>query len=172
MVLLAPAGCGGADPERVAVPERDESPPATTIVLRDAEGHALAEASMPPEGDHPAHSTLHEPRLRGTAEGRDTDGGVARVRISIREEIVCRSPNGREEVRPRTRYFPPSQIERIRSTPGARLPTEVSRTLALELVGDRCGRGEAVSVRGELWGETTNGSGLESVTPHVRFEWP
>jgi hypothetical protein len=171
-LLLAPAGCDGDEPARVTVPDSDDSAPSTTIELRDADGHARARASQPPEGDHPAPTTLHVPRLRAVAEGRDTDGGVARVRISIREEILCRHPGGREALRPRTRYFPPSQIERIRSNPGARLPTTVTRTLALALVGERCGRAEPVSVRGELWGETTNGSGLESVTPHLRFRWP
>jgi hypothetical protein len=154
------------------VPESDESPPAATIVLRDAAGSELATAMQPPDGTLPGGVRLEEPRLRATAEGRDTDGGVARVRISIREEILCRRPDGRQEERPRTRYFPPPQIERIRASPGARLPTRVLRTLPLRLVGDRCGRGQPVAVRGELWGEATNGSGLEAVTPHLRFAWP
>jgi hypothetical protein len=145
-LLLALAGCDGDEPAgerpvsppaRVAVPPRDDSPPATTITLRDARGQPLARASQPPGPGHPAPVELHEPRLRGTAVGRDVDGGVARVRVSIREEIACRHPDGREERRPRTRYFPPSQIERIRSNPGARLPTRVTRTLPLALAGDR-----------------------------------
>ena len=172
VLLLTPAGCDGDEPARVAVPDSDDSPPATTIVLRDTDGSTLATATQPPDSDHPDPVLLDEPRLRATAEGRDTDGGVARVRISIREEILCRHPDGREEELPRTRYFPPSQIERIRSNPGAVLPTRVSRTLPLALGGDRCGRAEPVAVDGELWGEAINGSGLESVTPHLRFEWP
>jgi hypothetical protein len=172
-VLVALAGCDGEEPTpaRVAVPDSDDSPPSTTIVLRDTGGSALAIATQPPDEDHPEQVQLDEPRLRATAEGRDVDGGVARVRVSIREEILCRHPDGREEERPRTRYFPPSQIERIRSNPGARLPTSVSRTLPLALAGDRCGPGEPVAVDGELWGEAINGSGLEAVTPHLRFGW-
>jgi hypothetical protein len=93
------------------------------------------------------------------------------VRVSIRELIDCRTPDGRESERPRIRYFPPPQIERIRSNPGARLPTTATRTLPLALAGDRCGRAEPVAVHGELWGEAINGSGLEAVTPHLRFTW-
>jgi hypothetical protein len=182
------AGCQGGeepgDPERpppvakvelrtashVAVPDRDASPPEATIVLRGAGGAPLAHASQPPAGHHPAPVELDRPRLRSTAVGRDSNGGVARVRVSIKEWILCRHRDGRDE-RLRTRYFPPSQIERIRSSPGARLPTELTRTLPLALAGDRCGHADPVAVRGELWGEAINGSGLEAVTPHLRFTW-
>ena len=71
----------------------------------------------------------------------------------------------------RTRYFPPPQRERLRSNPGARLPTEKRRTLALALGRGRCGDGEAVEVEAELWGEAINGSGLEAVTPHLLLSW-
>lgn len=157
----------GADPGRVAVPARDHSPPEATITLRDAGGKPLAHTSQPPPADQPPAVELDQPRLRGTAVGRDADGGVARVRLSIKEEIACR--NGDRQLR--TRYFPPSQIERIRSNPGARLPTRVARTLSLTLSGDRCDPAEPVAVHGELWGEAINGNGLEAVTPHLRFTW-
>jgi hypothetical protein len=176
VVLLT--ACNGDEPARedrpprhIAVPARDASPPETVIILRDIGGTPQARASQPPAADHPQPVALREPRLRGTAVGRDPDGGVARVRVSIRERIVCRNPGGAISKRLRTRYFPPSQIERIRSSPGARLPTEVARTLPLTLAGDRCGRGDPGAVHGELWGEATNGSGLEAVTPHLRFTW-
>jgi hypothetical protein len=181
------AGCGGNDEageprptvakvelrlaSHVRVPERDASPPEAMIVLRDAAGAPLARSAQPPLPGYADTVELERPRLRGTGIGRDHNGGVARVRVSIREEVACRGRGGDIEVRPRTRYYPPSQIERIRSSPGARLPTEVRRTLPLALAGDRCGRAEPVEVRGELWSEATNGSGLEAVTPHLRFIW-
>jgi hypothetical protein len=158
----------GADPGRVTVPERDPSPPTATIALAGADGGALAEASQPPAGQAPRSVTLDEPRLRGTTTGRDANGGVARVRVSIREEIECRDDEGTYS-RLRTRYFPPPQVERIRSNPGARLPTSAKRTLPLSLSAERCGAGRLTAVHGELWGEAINGSGLEAVTPHLRF---
>jgi hypothetical protein len=157
----------GADRGRVAVPARDDSPPEAAITLHGAGRKPLARTSQPPPPDRPPVVELDQPRLRGTAVGRDPDGGVARVRLSIKEEIACR--NGDRQLR--TRYFPPSQIERIRSNPGARLPTRVTRTLALTLSGDRCDPAEPVAVHGELWGEAINGNGLEAVTPHLRFRW-
>jgi hypothetical protein len=158
----------GADPGRVTVPERDPSPPTASITLAAADGGALAETSQPPEGPPPEAVTLDEPRLRGTTTGRDANGGVARVRVSIREEIECRSGDG-PYLRLRTRYIPPPQVERIRSNPGARLPTSAKRSLKLRLSETRCGAGRLTAVHGELWGEAINGGGLEAVTPHLRF---
>lgn len=159
----------GADPGRVAVPERDPSPPTATIALSRAGGGILAEASQPPEGATPEAVTLDEPELRGIATGRDAKGGVARVRVSIREEIECRNGEDGSYRRLRTRYFPPPQVERIRSTPGARLPTKATRSVPLRLSQSPCGSGRHPAVHGELWGEAINGSGLEAVTPHLRF---
>lgn len=156
-----------ADPGRVAVPETDSTPPTARIVLAGAgDGRPLAGASQPPGQAVPETVELPRPRLRGTAVAVDSDGGVARVRVSIRERITCRRDDGAPVVRRRTRYFPPPQIERIRSTPGTRLPTTRTRSLPLRLAVGRCG---AVVVHGELWGEAINGSGLEAVTPHIRF---
>jgi hypothetical protein len=158
----------GADPGRVAVPERDPSAPTATIALARAGGATLAEASQPPEGATPEAVNLDEPALRGIATGRDPNGGVARVRVSLREEIECRGEDDPYR-RLRTRYFPPPQVERIRSNPGARLPTRATRSLRLRLSEARCGSGRLTAVQGELWGEAINGSGLEAVTPHLRF---
>jgi hypothetical protein len=159
----------GADPARVAVPERDPSPPSATIALAGADGGTLAETSQPPEDAPPPEAvTLGEPALRGIATGRDPNGGVARVRVSIREEIECRDEDGPYR-RLRTRYFPPPQVERIRSSPGARLPTTATRTQPIRLSEARCGAGRLTAVHGELWGEAINGSGLEAVTPHLKF---
>lgn len=155
----------GADQGRVNVPERDASPPSASITLARADGGVLAKTSRRGSADT---VTLDEPRLRGTTTGRDDNGGVARVRVSIREEIECRDGDGAYR-RLRTRYFPPPQVERIRSNPGARLPTSAKRSLPLRLSEARCGAGRVASVHGELWGEAINGSGLEAVTPHLRF---
>jgi hypothetical protein len=158
----------GADPGRVVVPERDPSPPTATITLERSDGTALAETSQPERESHPDTVTLDEPALRGTTTGRDPDGGVARVRVSLREELECRAADGAYR-RLRTRYFPPPQVERIRSNPGARLPTRATRSLRLGLSESRCHAGRVAAVHGELWGEAINGSGLEAVTPHLRF---
>lgn len=137
----------GADPGRVAVPERDPSPPAASITLARADGGALAETSQPPEDTSPRTVTLDQPRLRGTTTGRDADGGVARVRVSVREEIECRNGDS-AYLRLRTRYFPPPQVERIRSNPGARLPTSAKRSLPLSLSEGRCGAGRLTALHG------------------------
>ena len=159
-----------AAPSRVVVPESDTSPPMATIALASSgDGRTLAEASQPP--GHPVPETVELPRpgLRGTAVAVDRDGGVARVRVSLRERVTCRGADGAPVVRRRTRYFPPPQIERIRSTPGTRLATTRTRSLQLALAGGPCRADRQVTVHGELWGEAINGSGLEAVTPHIRF---
>jgi hypothetical protein len=158
----------GADAGRVPVPERDSSPPAATITLARVDGRTLAEAPQPPEDAAPRTVTLDEPALHATTTGRDANGAVARVRVSIREEILCRGADGAYR-RLRTRYFPPPQVERIRSNPGARLPTSAMRSLPLRLSAARCAPGRLAAVHGELWGEAINGSGLEAVTPHLKF---
>jgi hypothetical protein len=164
------AGHGADASPTVAVPESDESPPEATITL-SAGGAPLGRASQPPGDTGDAPVRLHRRSLRGTTVGRDPDGGVARVRVSIKERITCRrGGSGATFTRLRTRYFPPPQVERIRSTPGAVLPTRRVRSLELRVGGGRCGPGARPrSIHGELWGEAVNGSGLEAVTPHVRF---
>jgi hypothetical protein len=172
--LLLVCRCGGdapANPIRVAVPADDDSPPEAVIIMRRLDGARLGRHSQPPGPGHPRPITLTEPRLRATTVGRDPNGGVARVRVSISERIDCRHAGGGTEEVLRTRYFPPPQIETIRSNPGAPLPTAATRTVPLSLVGDRCGGAEATAVHGELWGEAINGAGLEAVTPHLRFSW-
>ena len=159
----------GADPTRVRVPRDDSTPPAAAIVLESTDGRELAEASQPPGGQSHGTTRLREPRLTGTVRGRDADGGVARVRVSLKELVTCRAPDGSTSLQPRTRYFPPPQIERIRSNPAALLPTEKTRTLPLTVGSGACADPRAVE--GELWGEAINGTGLEAVTPHLHFRW-
>jgi hypothetical protein len=160
-----------ADEGDVAVPEHDASPPAARIVLfAERGGPALGQAAQPPGGSSPPVVKLRAPRLLGTTFGLDRDGGIARVRVSVTERITCRAPGGRLFERRRVRYFPPPQIERIRSTPGALLPATAMRSVPLALGRRRCGpRARVDRVHGELWGEAINGSGLESVTPHIPF---
>jgi hypothetical protein len=172
--LLLVCRCGGdapTDPIRVAVPAHDDTPPEAVITMRSTEGRRLARASQPPEPAHPRPVSLREPRLQGIALGRDPNGGIARVRVSISERIACRREGARTEEVLRTRYIPPPQIETIRSNPGARLPRTLTRTVPLALAGHRCGAADPAAVHGELWGEAINGAGLEAVTPHLRFRW-
>jgi hypothetical protein len=175
---IAPPDAGtarghGADASRIAVPESDASPPTATIVLATAgDGRTLAEVSQPPSPPPPGIVRLQEPRLQGTTIGTDDDGGVARVRVSIKERLTCKRAGGERFTRIRTRYFPPPQVERIRATPGTLLSTSARRSRRLTLAEARCGRGaRAVEVHGELWGEAINGSGLEAVTRHIAFDF-
>lgn len=163
----------GAELARVRVPERDGSPPAVRVALATpGEARAVVEASQPPGRAPATEVELAAPLLRGTTLGEDRNGGVARVRVSISERIVCRGVSGRHFERLRRRYFPPPQIERIRAAPGARLPTLRTRSLQLSLIGARCGPdADAVEVQGQLWGEAINGHGLEAVTPHIHFSF-
>jgi hypothetical protein len=164
------AGHGADVSPTVEVPESDTSPPQATITL-SAGGAPLGRASQPPGDRGEVLVPLRRLSLRGTTVGRDPDGGVARVRVSIMERITCRRGDSDATfTRLRRRYFPPPQIERIRSTPGTVLPTRRVRSLELQLGGRRCGpEARPRVVHGELWGEAVNGSGLEAVTPHVRF---
>ena len=163
----------GGDVRRVAVPHEDGSPPTVTIRLATPRSaRTLAEASQPPGRVHGSSVDLAKARLLGTTVGEDPNGGVARVRVSISERITCRDADARQFERPRRRYFPPPQIERVRAAPGALLPTRRRRSLQMSLIGARCGpHADAVEVRGQLWGEAINGHGLEAVTPHIHFSY-
>ena len=160
-----------ADPVRVAVPDADESPPSATALLQASRGHTVAKATQPGTRPHATVSLLQR-RVRGTMVGTDAESGVARLRVSLKEWITCRRRSGGREVRPRLRYFPPPQVERIRAAPGARIPTRGRRSVRFLLGRGACPAGtRVVAVRGELWGDVTNGLGLEAVAPHIRFRW-
>jgi hypothetical protein len=164
------AGHGADVSPTVEVPESDKSPPQATITLSAGDA-PLGKASQPPGDGGESSVRLRRLSLRGTTVGRDPDGGVARVRVSIMERITCRRDGSDATfTRLQRRYFPPPQVERIRSTPGTVLPTRRVRSLELRLGGRRCGaEARPRVVHGELWGEAVNGSGLEAVTPHVLF---
>ena len=160
----------GADPQRVVVPESDDTPPSAVVSLQMRNGTTAAEAAQPGRAPHGV-VRLDEPRVRATTVGSDQHSGVVRVRVSLREQITCRARSGQTGTRPRTRYVPPPQVERITARPGFRIPTRERRSVTLPLSGG-CPRGTtALRVEGELWGEAVNGLGLEAVTPHIRFAW-
>jgi hypothetical protein len=161
----------GADRALVEVPYADATPPMATIALVLPDGRTAAEAFRP--GTAPAEPVaLAQPRLRGTIIGVDEDSGAVRVRVSVKESITCRASGGETEVRPKLRYFPPSQIERATAAPGARIPALETRSRLVRIGRGRCPAGTvATAVNGELWGDVTNGLGLEAVTPHIHFEW-
>ena len=162
----------GADATRVRVPERDRTPPTAVVSLVDERGTALATAEVLRDAS-PAHVELDGPLVRGVTVGTDPDSGVLRARVSVTEEIICRAhASGQTFTKLRTRYYPPPAIERMVAPPGARILSRKTRSRTHELVGDRCGPdAEAVAVRGELWGDVVNGSGLEGVSRHIRFTY-
>lgn len=72
-----------------------------------------------------------------------------------------------------------SSLSSIRCRPRAvdalaqpeRDPSPPAATVALEAPDGEVLGGRAARVHGELWGEAINGSGLEAVTPHLRFAY-
>jgi hypothetical protein len=162
----------GADATRVRVPERDRTPPTAVVSLIDERGTALATAEVFRDAS-PAHVELDEPRVRGVTVGTDADSGVLRSRVSVTEEIVCRPHGGGATfIKLRTRYYPPPAIERMVAPPGARILSRKTRARTHTLGGGRCGPDATmIAVRGELWGDVTNGSGLEGVSRHIRFTY-
>jgi hypothetical protein len=155
----------------VEVPRSDDTPPGGRISLHLPRGRLVARASQPGPG-HEAVVRLRRPVLRGTMIGTDEESGTVRVRVSLKESITCASPGGARVVRAKVRYFPPSQIARATASPGARIPVTERRTRTLVLGTGRCPAGMVpTAVTGELWGDVTNGVGLEAVTPHIRLAW-
>lgn len=138
-------GHGADDPRTVPVPEADASPPSAAIEV--------------------------DGRL-AVATGEDVESGVARIRVSVHQHLVCRGRQGRFRRRHRS-YFPPPAVERVRAARGAELPVRASRTRRLKPSAHRCGPdAELDSAVIEVWGEATNGLGLERVTDHQRVRVP
>jgi hypothetical protein len=67
---------------------------------------------------------------------------------------------------------PPPMIERVKVTPGTRVETRLTRSAGLAFDPARCEGGELRAVHGEAWADTTNASGLDATSDHVRFSWP
>jgi hypothetical protein len=152
---------GGA--ERVRVPERDETAPSAALLLEPGGGAPpVVKASPSRGGERPAVVTLARPSFRATAAGRDAEGGVGRIRLSVVSTTRC----GDEERR-RVRYLPPPQIASVRLRPGASAPVERQRSARIRLDA-----GPGCTVTGEVWAEATDAHGLQAVTGHAGFRFP
>jgi hypothetical protein len=192
LIVLAVAGCGGDDagpePARslegagaavpdggqraghgvddaaavpavrvVRVPDRDGTPPLAILRFEPPGGAPpIVRRSQVRPRRAPAVE-LARPEFRATAIIRDEDGGTGRIRLSVRYDATC---DGRRERT--TLHRPPSQIERIRLTPGTRAPTERRRTARVRLPA-------GCRVAGEAFADATNAHGLESFSDPVRF---
>jgi hypothetical protein len=155
------AGHGGDDAaaagRMVRVPDRDDTPP-LAILRFEPPGGAPPLVHRSPVAPRRAPAVeLTRPAFRATAIIRDEDGGTGRIRLSVRYEATC---DGRRERA--TLHRPPSQIERIRLTPGTRAPTERRRTARVRLPA-------GCRVTGEAFADATNAHGLESFSDPVRF---
>ncbi len=88
--------------------------------------------------------------------------GIARARVSLEEQVVCRREGGRRFTRLRGRYYPPPEIGRLGAVPGADLPQRRARSVSVPLSLARCGKNaRALAVSGEVYAEIVNGGGLE-----------
>lgn len=152
------AGHGGDDAARVVrVPERDATPPVAILRFEPGDGAPpVVHRSPVRPGPAPAVE-LARPAFRTTAIIRDEDGGTGRIRLTVRYQATC---GGRRERT--TLHRPPSQIERIRLTPGTRAPTERRRIARFRLPA-------GCRVTGEAFADATNAYGLESFSDPVRF---
>ncbi len=152
------AGHGGDDAARVVrVPERDTTPPVAILRFQPAGGAPAVVHRSPVRRGHGRAVELARPAFRATAIIRDEDGGTGRIRLTVRYQATC---GGRRERT--TLHRPPSQIERIRLTPGTRAPTERRRTGRFRLSA-------GCRVTGEAFADATNAHGLESFSDPVRF---
>ncbi|HEX2086951.1 MAG TPA: hypothetical protein VHF89_14820 [Solirubrobacteraceae bacterium] len=143
-----------AGSDRVAVPERDPTPPEALLRFRHAGGVVVRRSPVRPWRRPPV--AVGGRTLRLTAVVRDAEG-TGRVRVSV----FYRAPCAGGAV---TRDFPPAQVERVRVAPGVRVPARRSRTVRLRL--PRC------AVRGKAWADATNAHGLESFSTPIRFVRP
>jgi hypothetical protein len=166
--LVVVTGCGGGSaipPRRIVVPATDRTPPSPAVRVGDVtmgrEGE-WPQVRLPPAADH----------VTSTVTGTDADGGMGRARVSFEAVFECSDPGtGRTWRVPYVRYHPPPMIERVRVAPGTAVPTILSRTARLRFDRAPCGGAEVTSVRGQTWADTTNASGLDGVSGHIRFSW-
>src|SRR5215208_397012 len=170
LVLSAAAGCGGTDARptpasrtappgdgrRVRVPERDTTPPLAVLRLEPGGGAPAVEHRSPVAARRAPAVPLAAPEVRATALIRDADGGTGRIRLTVQWEARCGGPP-----RVGTVNLPPSQIVRIRLSPGVRAPVERRRTGRVRLP-------RGCRVTGEVFADATNASGLESSSDPVR----
>jgi hypothetical protein len=160
-----PAPDTGAPPPRergsIVVPEADPTPPRPVVRLAGARAtlergapRVLVPASAP---------------IMVTVVGRDRDGGMGRARVAIKARLTCRSAGGELVTRPLVRYVPPPQVVRIRITPGTRTRTELRQTVTQRFDASACPGGTLERFRGQAWADTTNASGLDATSRHIRF---
>lgn len=186
LLLIAVPGCGDDGEDRPAparTPAPTERPPATAPAVPDGgtrRGHDRdpgtgASIRVPERDSTPPVPSVAVVRrsngVRATVAGTDEDGGMGRARVAIRASFRCRH-GAREWAEPLVRYVPPPMIERIKVTPGTPVETRLERSASLEFDAGRCAGGELRSVHGEAWADTTNASGLDATSDHVRFSWP
>ena len=183
LALLLAAGCSGGDGEDEPAPREDRAPDVAPAVPDGGtqRGHDRGPGASlrVPERDAtpPVPEVRVEPlapevaHVRATVTGTDEDGGMGRARVAFRARFACRDGE-RTWTRPYVRYFPPPMIERIRVAPGTRVETQLVRTARMAFDRARCEGGELEAVHGEAWADTTNASGLDATSDHVRFSWP
>jgi hypothetical protein len=147
----------------LVVPEQDSTPPIVMLLLHaDAR---LVSSISPVRPDKEPPVRLRSPAIALTAVIRDEDGGTGRIRASLTYNRECRDPDtGRRTTQRATRYFPPSEIARVKLPPGARAPVERIRRAAVRLPTQT----DCV-IRGKTWADGTNASGLESFSDQVPF---
>jgi hypothetical protein len=144
------------------VPDEDSTPPMAMLLLQ-SDARVVSSIS-PVRRDKEPPVRLRSPAIAITAVIRD-DGGTGRVRASLTYERECRDPDtGKRTTERGTRYFPPSEIARVKLPPGARAPVERVRRAVVRLPA----RSGCV-IRGRTWADATNASGLESFSDQVPF---
>jgi hypothetical protein len=145
----------------IVVPETDRTPPRPVVRLAGARAtleRGAPHVLVPPD----------EP-VAVTVIGRDLDGGMGRARVAIKARLTCRSARGELATRPLVRYVPPPQVVRIRIAPGTRTRTELRQSVSQRFDAADCGGGSLERFRGQAWADTTNASGLDATSKHIRF---
>ena len=163
-ILAARSGFRGVltAPDLV-VPEQDSTPPMAMLLLQ-ADARVVSSIS-PVRPDREPPVRVRSPAIAITAVVRDEDGGTGRIRASLTYNRECRDPDtGRRTTQRATRYFPQSEIARVKLPPGARAPVERVRRAVVRLPT----RSDCV-IRGKTWADATNASGLESFSDQVPF---
>jgi hypothetical protein len=147
----------------LVVPERDSTPPTAVLILRSGARFVTSISPVRPDREPPVR--LRSPAIALTAVVHDDDGGTGRIRASLTYTRECRDPDtGRRTTQRATRYFPPSEIARVKLPPGARAPAERIRRAAVRLPT----QADCV-IRGRAWADGTNAAGLESFSDQVPF---
>jgi hypothetical protein len=147
----------------LVVPERDSTPPIAVLLVRADARFVTSISPVRPGKEPPVR--LRSPAIALTAVVQDDDGGTGRIRASLAYIRECRDPDsGGRTTQRATRYFPPSEIARVKLPPGGRAPVERVRRAAVRLPTET----DCV-IRGKAWADATNASGLESFSDQVPF---